>query len=267
MSFLSEWHKQQKALKDAERDSKKNASSIMHSYRGGEHALKDIEQTKALKDAERVQKKDASTLLHSYRGCEHDTKGNGRIVTEERKEKHGNENVDHKGPDVLAELKRGARDLHIGTSRQLLTVDFSFGLIYENSEQEPDIDSCAQAASVIVPHAISQWSSETKIFCDVKAPEVMREISTDDWYDSEDSTRYVVKGKVPVYLFVETSEKESITSLQKVLKRHVSFKPISVDEMGEVTKDKRSQFIIGEDGAQQWMRVREGRLGGLGITF
>lgn len=267
MSFLGEWQKQQKALKDAERDRKKNASTILHKYRGGRHYIKEAEQQKALKEAERDKKMNASNLLHSYRGGEHDIKDHERVAIEERKQKNARENTAHRILDVSVESKRDTGDFHAGTSRQLLSVDFSFGLIYLDSEPQPGVDSCVLAASMIIPHVLSQWSNETKVFCDPKTPEIIGEIGTDDWYDSEDSIRYVVKGKVPVNLFVESSAKETIAPLQKVLKRHVSFRPISATEVEKATKEKKTQFIIGDDDAQQWMRVREGRLGGLGITF
>ena len=267
MSFLGEWHKQQKALKDAERDRKKNASSLMHNYRGGEHDSKGHEQQKALKDAERDGKKNASTLMHNYRGGEHDIKDHERSIIEERKHNHARKDNGHHVPDVSAENKRDAGDFHTGKSRQLLNVDFSFGIIYQDSEPEPGVDSCALAASVIIPHVIGQWTNDTKIVCDPKTPQVIGDISTDDWYDGDESIRYVVKGNVPVYLFVESSAKEAVEPLQKVLKRHVSFRPVSAIEVEKARKEKKSQFIIGDEGAQQWMRVREGRLGGLGITF
>ena len=266
MSFLGEWHKQQKALKDAERDRKKNASTLMHNYRGGEHDSKEHEQQKALKDADRDRKKNASTVMHNYRGGEHDITDHERVVIEERKQSHARENVGII-PDVSAETKRDTGDCHAGKSRQLLDIDFSFGIIYQDSEPEPGADSCALAASVIIPHVICQWTNDTKIVCDPKTPQVIGEISTDDWYDGDGAIRYVVKGNVPVYLFVESSAKEAAAPLQKVLKRHVSFRPISATEVEKATKEKRTQFIVGDEGAQQWMRVREGRLGGLGITF
>ena len=267
MSFLGDWHKQQKALKDVERDRKRNASIILRNYRGGEHSIKEVEQQKALKEAERDKKNNASNLLHTYRGGEHDIKDHERVTIEERKQNNARENTEHHITDVLADTKRGTVEIHAGMSRQLLSVDFSFGLIYQDYEPEPGIDSCALAASVIIPYVLSQWSSETKVFCDPKTPEIIGEISTDDWYDSEDSIRYVVKGQVPVFLFVESSEKETIAPLLKVLKRHVSFRPISATVVERATKENRSQFIIGEEGTSQWMRVREGRLGGSGIIF
>ena len=68
MSYLAEWQKQQRDLKNHERDSKKNASSLLHNYRRGGHGIIDQERLKALKDADRDGKLNASKLLHSYRG-------------------------------------------------------------------------------------------------------------------------------------------------------------------------------------------------------
>jgi hypothetical protein len=63
-----------------------------------------------------------------------------------------------------------------------------------------------------------------------------------------------------VQVFAESSVNEAAEGLKKVLRRHVSFRPVSATDV------EKSQYIIG-DGEQKWMRVREGRLDGLGITF
>jgi len=264
--------KQQKALKDADRDSKMNASSLLHSYRGGEHDIKDQNQKKVLKDAERDSKNNVSLSLYNRRGGEHDINKNDRVIIEERKENHARENAEQDISHASAETKSGTEtkisigDGHSGKSRKSQIIDFSFGIIYPDFEPKPGADLCALAASVIIPHVISQWTTETKIFCNPKIPEVIGDIATDDWYDGDESIRYKVKGKVAVQVFAESSANEAAEGLQKLLKRHVSFRSVSGAEIDKVTKEKRTQFIIG-DGAQKWMRVREGRLGGLGITF
>jgi len=255
MSFLQDWHKQQKAIRDAERDRKKNASSLLHSYRGGEHDVKDHGGSK----------KNVSARTQNDRATGHDISEHGEVFFEQNMQ---NDVYEDAGPYISTISEGGkcrTKDYIPVKSRQLLTVDFSFGVIYDESE-DPAMESFDLAASVIIPHAISQWRNETKIFCDPKTPEVIGDICSDDWYDGEDSVRYIVKGKVPVNVFVDSSADDVAKGLQKVLKRHVSFRPISSTEADEATKEQRAQFIIG-DGVQQWMRVREGRLGGLGITF
>ena len=228
---------------------------------------------KALKDAERLKKKNATTLLNNYHGGEHDIRDHERVINEERKHNNVRCEVDSHGVPVNSAENNNRReddDCLAGgkSSRQLIEVDFTFGIIYDDSESEPGPTECASAAAVIIPHVISEWTNDTKIVCDSKTPQVIGKIGTDDWYDGDNdgSIRYVVKGSVPVYLFVESSAKEAAEPLQKVLKRRVSFRPISATEVESSTKENRSQFIIGTKG-QQWMRVRDGRLGGLGITF
>jgi len=253
--------KQQKILKDAERESKKNASEMLHNYKGGEHANRDQTQQKTLKDAERDSKKNASELLHNYKGGEHDVKNYERDIIEKRKESHARDDTEQHIPPVETKIDAGdSPSGKFGKSRNSLTIDFAFGIIYPDFEPEPGLDLCASAASVIIPHAISQWTNETNILCYAKKPTVIGEIATDDWYDGDESIRYKVKGQVVVQVFAESSVNEVDEGLKKVLRRHVSFRPVSA------TDEEKSQFTIGE-GEQKWMRVREGRLGGLGITF
>ena len=290
---MIEWQKQQKALKDAERDRKKNASSLLNNYRGGEHDIKDQKQQKAIKDAERKSKLNASSYLHSYRGGEHDIKDQTQqkamkdaerdtssksgssshdvkdeegLVAEERKYNQILEISEHDEPQITEDTKSIAADINSGKSRKPLSIDFSFGIIYPDYEPEPGTDLCASAASVIIPHVISQWTTETKIFCNPKKTEVIGDIDIDDWYDGDDeSIRYKVKGRVAVQVFSESSANEVAEGLKKVLKRRVSFRPVSPEEQEEATKEKQAE-IIGK-GEQKWIRVRDGRLGGLGITF
>ena len=297
---------QLKALKDAERENKINASRLLHSYRGGEHDIKDQKQQKFLKDAERESKKNASLLLHNYKGGEHDIKEYERAIIEERKESHARDDADHIESNDYPEAKKVSEDTrtnsgdiassespgmknetadsassagniassnstrtksvvldnHPKLSKKSLTIQFSFGIIYPDYEPAPTVDDCALAASVIIPHVISNWANETKVFCNPKTPDVFDDIATDDWYDGEDSIRYKVKGDIVVQFFADSSAKEVTEGLQKVLRRHVSFRPVSALEIDK----SQMQFVIGE-GEQKWMRVREGRLDGLGITF
>ncbi|VEU39971.1 unnamed protein product [Pseudo-nitzschia multistriata] len=267
MSFLGEWHMRQKALKHAEREGKMNASTNLRSYRGGRHSIRDAEEQKALKEAERHMRKNASNILRNYRGGEHDIKDHERVAINERKKNNARLDIEHREPDISAEIKRGKGDFHAGKSRQLFIFDFSFGLIYDDSQPEPGVDLCAQAAEVIIPYILNQWSNETNVFFHPKSPEVVGDISIDDWYESEDSTRYVVRGKVPIQVFVDGSAKDIVAPLQKVLKRYVSFQPISAKEVEDTTEERRRQLIIGHEGRSRWMRVRQCRLSGLGITF
>lgn len=75
MASFNEWQRQQKALKDFERDRLKRASLERHNYRGGEEDCNDIKLQKVqkeLKEAERERKKRASMERKTYRGGEHD---------------------------------------------------------------------------------------------------------------------------------------------------------------------------------------------------
>lgn len=337
---------QLKALKDADRDNKKKASTMLHKYRGGEDdiKIKNDTQLKAIRDADRDNKKSASKLLHSYKGGEHDVRdyeraviGNRReasmrsahrsslVPTDTKIEPEGSEQTASKSANIEAistaleetEIEEiieeeevevveeeiieeevveeeededsnvpdksksrgkalGNYEQHLsnspgsnskktkamaGKSRKALSIEFSFGIILMDDEPYPDVELCEAAASVIVPHVISQWTNETNIFCNPKAPKVSDEIVTDDWYDGEDDARYKVKGSVPVQVFAESSAKEVAEGLGKVLRRRVSFRPVHEGE-----KVSPQETVIG-DGDQKWMRVRDGRLGGLGITF
>jgi hypothetical protein len=246
----------QKAQKDAERDNKKNASESLHSFRAGEDdkQIKDQMNQKALKDADRDNKKIASESLHNYRAGENDVKDY------EQRSIHTRTIDGNNLTPISPDAKSGVDESHAGQSRKLLSIDFSFGIIYPDDESEPDEKLFASAASSIVPHVISQWTKDSKIFCNPKKPEVIGEVATDDWYDSDDSMRYKVKGKVAVQVFAENDADEVSEGLNKVLRRRVSFRPVTEADKGT------SDSIIG-DGAQKWMRVRDGRLSGLGITF
>jgi len=327
---------QLKALKDADRDNKKKASSMLNNYRGGDDdiKLKNDTQLKAIRDADRDNKKNASKLLHSYHGGEYDIKDYERAVIADRKETsmrsahrsslvvpdtktdpEGSESAEVEAISTAVEETEiveedeieiveeeiieeeevievveeetpeeprskgkalGNYEQHLsnspgsnskktkamaGKSRKALSIEFSFGIILIDDEPYPDVELCESAASVIVPHVISQWTNETNIFCNPKAPKVADEIVTDDWYDGEDDVRYKVKGSVPVQVFAESSAQEVSEGLGKVLRRRVSFRPVYEGE-----KVSPQETVIG-DGDQKWMRVRDGRLGGLGITF
>lgn len=297
---------QLKALKDADRENKIIASRLLHKYRGGEHDIKDQKQQKLLKDAERESKKNASLLLHNYKAGDQDIKDHGRAIIEERRESHAREDAGHIASNVSLEINNSPEDGHTnsggitssdspetkiegavdtssagniassdfletktvasdnnpGSSKKSLTIPFSFGIIYPDDEPAPTVDECVLAASAIIPHVISQWANESKVFCNPKTPEVFDDIAMDDWYDGEDSIRYKVKGDIMVQFFAGSSATELTEGLRKVLRRHVSFRPISAPEVDKT----QMQFVIGE-GEQKWMRVREGRLDGLGITF
>ena len=86
MSFLGEWHKQQKAIKDAERDNKKTATALLNKYRGC--SIQDHDQQRSWKDAERDNKKNAIELMNNYQGGEHDIKGYEIVIIEEKKQKN-----------------------------------------------------------------------------------------------------------------------------------------------------------------------------------
>ncbi len=333
---------QLKAIKNADRDQKNNASSMLHKFRGGDDdiKMKNDTQLKAIKDADRDNKNSASKLLHGYKGGEHDVKEYERTVIEDRaREKSTHRSSfsvsaksDQEGSERASEsaeieavskaledteIIEAAEDVSIsnvseseveiaeevfeedesneadetqsrgrgscsgeafknyerslsnspgslskktkklaGKSRKALSIEFQFGIILPDDEF-PDESLCKAAASAIIPHIIKQWTNETNIFCNPKAPEVTGDIVEDDWYDGEDDIRYKVKGKVPVQVFAESSEKEVAEGLGKVLKRRASFRPLDDD-----VKVSPQETVIG-DGEEKWIRVRDGRLGAL----
>ena len=245
------------------------------------------EKDRAHEDSEHDAKHDAKQddQQETEHDTEHDTKHDAKHDAKQDAEQDAEQNSSHSPKETKRE-RRGSRSeksqarenyeknltnsqtdtkssrIVSGKSRKPLSVDFSFGIILPDDEPNPGVDFCEAAASVIIPYAISQWTNETNIFCNPKSPDVIGEIDTDDWYDGDDSIRYKVKGKVPVQVFAESSTKEVEEGLKKVLKRRVSFRPILESEVEKVS----AQNIIG-DGDQKWMRVRDGLIGGLGITF
>eukprot|EP00533_Pseudo-nitzschia_delicatissima_P015913 CAMPEP_0197268548 /NCGR_PEP_ID=MMETSP1432-20130617/4242_1 /TAXON_ID=44447 /ORGANISM="Pseudo-nitzschia delicatissima, Strain UNC1205" /LENGTH=452 /DNA_ID=CAMNT_0042733611 /DNA_START=5 /DNA_END=1363 /DNA_ORIENTATION=- len=337
---------QLKAIKNADRDQKNDASSMLHKFRGGDDdiKMKNDTQLKAIKDADRDNKNTASNLLHGYKGGEHDVKEYERTVINDRaREKSTHRSSfsvsaksDPEGSERASEsaeieavskaledteIVEAAEDVSIsnvseseveiveeaaeevveedesneadetqsrgrgscsgkafknyerslsnspgslskktkklaGKSRKALSIEFQFGIILPDDEF-PDESLCKAAASAIIPHVIKQWTNETNIFCNPKAPEVTGDIVEDDWYDGEDDVRYKVKGKVPVQVFAESSEKEVAEGLGKVLKRRASFRPLDDD-----AKVSPQETVIG-DGDEKWIRVRDGRLGAL----
>jgi hypothetical protein len=82
MSFLDECQKEQRALKDKERDRMKNALSLLHNYCGGENEITSEKQRKALKDVEGASTKDASSLIHYYRENKMDSQSQQQAIEE-----------------------------------------------------------------------------------------------------------------------------------------------------------------------------------------
>jgi hypothetical protein len=80
---MEEWQRQQKVLKDADRQQKKGADNMLKNYRGTQQAAWDRKQ-KELKAADRHSRDIALSSLKSYRGGEHDIKEYERMVAKYR---------------------------------------------------------------------------------------------------------------------------------------------------------------------------------------
>jgi len=162
MSFLAEWQAQQKALKDAERDIKKNTSSMLRNYKGGEHDIKEHQkQHKALKVAELDRKKNASKMLHNYKGGEHDVKDYERAVTKTRKENRENANA----MQTLSRVSTHSRGINAESHHS----------VEETQEKPPSVD--ADASNEIPDDSSHQASQE---HCNPQTPEVIGDPATKD---------------------------------------------------------------------------------------
>jgi len=84
MSYLDEWHKQQKALKDKERQDKKGASGLLHAYHGGEHDIKHEKMLTEIKKKHMQRKMSATTKLQGYRGHGTPTRDQNRTLSSPR---------------------------------------------------------------------------------------------------------------------------------------------------------------------------------------
>lgn len=241
MSFLEEFQKQQKALKDSERRNKLTANETMHQYHGGDQDR--------LRDHERAihnERKKSSHPQHYGQG--HDA----HLIPV---------NAGGDEEDIL-DCPRSGR------SRQLVEVDFTFGILCYEEEESDEIllPDPVEAAEIIIPSIIREFSKETKIVCDPKLQSMIvnDDVDIDDWYngdgdkDGGGSIRYIIKGTVPVTLFVVNVHTESededddqddekvstITqqqkALQKFLKRRVSFRPVSTEELQTSSKEKKT---------------------------
>ena len=82
---MEEWNRQQKALKEADREKKKGAAKNLQSYRGTEHLQRDKQQ-RAQKEADRQLREIAVASLKNYRGGEHDLKELESIAARYRQE-------------------------------------------------------------------------------------------------------------------------------------------------------------------------------------
>jgi hypothetical protein len=86
MTYIEEWHRQQKALKEADRQKKKGAANNLRNYRSGTQQAAWVQKQKALKDADRQSREVALVCLKSYKGGEHDVKEYERMVAKYRQE-------------------------------------------------------------------------------------------------------------------------------------------------------------------------------------
>lgn len=85
MSYMEEWQKQQKALKDEDRQQKKGAATNLNNYRSKQQGLWQKRQ-KELKEADRKNRETALASLKKYKGGEHDIKEYQRMVAQYKKQ-------------------------------------------------------------------------------------------------------------------------------------------------------------------------------------
>lgn len=85
MSYMEEWQKQQKAMKDADREQKKGAAENLNSYRSKQQAAWQKRQQE-LKEADRKNREKALESLKKYKGGEHDVKEYQRMIAQYRKQ-------------------------------------------------------------------------------------------------------------------------------------------------------------------------------------
>jgi hypothetical protein len=328
MSYLEEFNRNQKAMKDAERQTKLGSTRALHQFQSKNQSEFERNQ-KERREKERHDKNKTKEILNSYhhhhqasgdRNEQHllltppPTRAGLRKLTLSSSNSSGLDHIPIPDPETRNMTKSSSQNNNdSGTSssssqRRLVELTFLFGLIYDDDALEPDAEECQLAAASIVPAILSHSVKETAnhLRCDPKSKPLVVSSGTtgccaeiDDWFDREGSERYVIRGTVPVYLFLNNNEstktkttsnnntvgntttttttttsksgcdididiEQTAAPLQKLLKRHVSFRPIAPDD---AKKEKNKDLLVGQEGGRQWIRVRESRLGGLGITF
>jgi len=82
---MEEWQKQQKALKDADREHKKGAATMLSNYRSKQQGVWQKRQ-RELKEADRKNREKALASLKKYKGGEHDIKEYQRMIAQYRKQ-------------------------------------------------------------------------------------------------------------------------------------------------------------------------------------
>src|SRR5210317_1824514 len=85
MSYMDEWQKQQKALRDADREQKQGAAKNLASYRSKQQGAWQKKQ-RELKEADRKNREKALESLKKYKGGEHDIKEYQRIIAQYKKQ-------------------------------------------------------------------------------------------------------------------------------------------------------------------------------------
>ena len=328
MSYLEEWNRQQKAMKDSDREKKRGATKNLQDYRGTEQ-LQFARQQRAQKEADRQLRELASASLKNYRGGGHDVKEYQRIATKYRERQlqkikeqallHGqtgnsesedslsdeswrqlvDKNIKEYEELIKEEMAKAAAECHIekqedeqeenqptvadykahehkenessrgnltfwsledspksqmsyekrGNSsrkirRRLIELDFSFGLILDANTPAPSMDSCAHAAAKIVPVSLSKSLAKTKAIFDPRFTAVVNSVGIDPAFDSASLIRYIVKGKVPIYVSTKKGSKTSSNQEN--------------DTSDSQMLSQRSELIIGREDEKQWRRVREG---------
>ena len=79
--------------------------------------------------------------------------------------------------------------------KQLLYIDFMFGLVVGLNDKKPDMYSCTKAAAKIAPRTMA---SKKTVYYDPRYPPKVTSIEIDPDFDKPKQHRYVVKGKIPV---------------------------------------------------------------------
>lgn len=146
-----------------------------------------------------------------------------------------------KQPDLLG-ARQDPQDDHLANpaieQKQLVELDFSFGLIYGINSPPPSMESCSAAAERIVPVSLGRTLQHTlpNSSWDSTFRAVVKSVKIDPRFDGQGrSNRYVVKGMVPIHI--------SVGELSS------SFHTRSLD-------GPRSELIIGRKDEPRWRRVR-----------
>ena len=179
--------------------------------------------------------------------------------------------------------------LHEVLPKRMVELDFHFGLLFGDEEEPPSVEMCQQAAMEIVPSTVGRQSNKSstttqtsKVSCDpVQYPPRVLSVSIDPNFtttEKEGITRYVVTGKVPVFVEIipcrqqqpqqqrpdENDNGLEVSSpcgrIQRQLRRHASFRKLSLSCADRPIAEKKKELIVGDTSGDvpQWRQIREG---------